>query len=75
MTPERWRQITELFHAARGRDPVQGDALLADACRDDPALQREVRLGTFARLDLNAPCSSWRRHSRPARRCRACFEA
>jgi Tol biopolymer transport system component len=42
MTPERWRQITELFHAARGRDPAQRDALLADACREDPALQREV---------------------------------
>jgi eukaryotic-like serine/threonine-protein kinase len=42
MTPERWRQITELFHAARAGDPAQRDALLADACRNDPALQREV---------------------------------
>ena len=42
MTPERWRQITELFHAARAGDPAQRDALLADACREDPALQQEV---------------------------------
>jgi serine/threonine protein kinase len=42
MTPDRWRQITELFHAARAGDPAQRDALLADACREDPALQREV---------------------------------
>jgi Tol biopolymer transport system component len=42
MTPERWRQITELFHAARAGDPAQRDALLAEACREDPALQREV---------------------------------
>jgi hypothetical protein len=42
MTPDRWRQITELFHAVRGRDPAQRDALLAGACREDPALQREV---------------------------------
>ena len=42
MTPERWRQITQLFHAARERDPAQRDTFLADACREDPALQREV---------------------------------
>src|SRR5580693_8060951 len=42
MTPERWRQITELFHTARAGDPAQRDAWLADACREDPALQREV---------------------------------
>jgi hypothetical protein len=42
MTPERWRQITELFHATRERDPAQRDAFLADACREDLALHREV---------------------------------
>ena len=42
MTPERWRQITELFHAARDRDPAQRDTFLADACQEDAALQREV---------------------------------
>jgi serine/threonine protein kinase len=42
MTPERWRQITELFHVARERDPAQRDTFLANACREDPALLREV---------------------------------
>ncbi len=42
MTPERWRQITELFHAARERDPAGRDALLADACQADAGLRQEV---------------------------------
>ena len=42
MTPERWRQITEIFHAARERDPARREAFVAEACRDDPALRREV---------------------------------
>ena len=31
MTPDRWRQITDLFHAARVRDAAGRDAVLADA--------------------------------------------
>ena len=42
MVPERWRQITDMFHAARERDPAQRDAFLAESCREDPALRREV---------------------------------
>jgi len=42
MTPERWRQINEIFHAARERDRASREAFVAQACRDDPALQREV---------------------------------
>ena len=42
MTPERWRQITEIFHAARGRDAVQRDTFLTAACAADPALRLEV---------------------------------
>jgi hypothetical protein len=42
MTPERWRQITETFHAARERDPARREAFIAEACRDDPTLRREV---------------------------------
>jgi len=42
MTPERWRQITEIFHAARERDPARREAFVAEACRDDPTLRREV---------------------------------
>jgi eukaryotic-like serine/threonine-protein kinase len=42
MTPERWRQVTGLFHGARGRDPAGRDAFLSDACRGDPTLRPEV---------------------------------
>ena len=42
MTPERWRQITKIFHAARELDPARREAFVADACRDDPTLRREV---------------------------------
>jgi serine/threonine protein kinase/Tol biopolymer transport system component len=42
MTPERWRQITELFHAAREQDPMRREAFLAGACREDATLRREV---------------------------------
>src|SRR3984885_6092335 len=31
MTPERWRQIEELYHAAREREPEEREALLAQA--------------------------------------------
>ena len=39
MTPERWRQIEELYHAARERSPADRAALLAQA---DPELRLEV---------------------------------
>ena len=42
MTPERWRQITELFHAARERDARDRAAFLADACAGDEGVRREV---------------------------------
>jgi serine/threonine protein kinase len=39
MTPERWRQIEELYHAAQERAPADRAAVLAQA---DPELRREV---------------------------------
>ena len=42
MTPERWRQVTEVFHAARTRDARERAAFLDDACADDRALREEV---------------------------------
>ena len=42
MTPERWRQITELFHAALARDARDRAAFLADACAGDEGMRREV---------------------------------
>ena len=42
MTPERFRQIEDLFHAALARDEGERAAFLADACGDDQPLRREV---------------------------------
>jgi Tol biopolymer transport system component len=42
MTPERWRQIETLYHAARALPRNDRAAYLAAACPDDEALRREV---------------------------------
>jgi hypothetical protein len=42
VTPERLRQIQELYHAARERQPDQRTAFLAGACESDEDLRREV---------------------------------
>ena len=42
MTPDRWRQVTEIFHAALARDAAARDAFLRDACQGDPSLRKEV---------------------------------
>ena len=42
MTPERWAEIEELFHRAAESDPASRQALLDNACSDDPALRKEV---------------------------------
>jgi serine/threonine-protein kinase len=42
MTPERWQQIDQLFHAALVYEPAQRDVFLASACADDEPLRVEV---------------------------------
>lgn len=42
MTPERWKRIEALFHAASALAPEAHRAFLADACPDDEELQRDV---------------------------------
>jgi predicted Ser/Thr protein kinase len=42
MTPERWRQVTEVFHAARVRDASVRASYLEHACAGDGALRAEV---------------------------------
>lgn len=42
MTPERWQQIDELFHAALACEPSQRMQLLANACGGDESLRLEV---------------------------------
>ena len=42
MTPDRWRQITEIFHAALQCEPAHRDVFLDEACAAEPALKEEV---------------------------------
>jgi Tol biopolymer transport system component len=42
MTPERWRQVEEIFHAALTRRGSDRAAFLASACGGDAGLRREV---------------------------------
>src|SRR4051794_30097370 len=49
MTPERWRQITGIFHAALERHTTDRPAFLAAQCGDDFTLREEVE----AMLDAN----------------------
>src|SRR5260370_39872509 len=42
MTPERYRQIIELFQATSDRDPKARPQFLAEACAGDNDLQQEV---------------------------------
>src|SRR6185436_3471936 len=42
MTPERWRQIDQLFHATLACEPTQRAAFLARACTSDDSLRVEV---------------------------------
>jgi eukaryotic-like serine/threonine-protein kinase len=42
MNPDRWRQISDVCHAALARDPRNRAAFLREACAGDDALQQEV---------------------------------
>ena len=42
MTPERWRQVEEIVHAALSRGENERTAFLAHTCAGDEALRREV---------------------------------
>ena len=39
MTPERWRQVTDVFHAALARDTAGRQPFLDQACSGDAALR------------------------------------
>ena len=42
MTPERWRQVSRIYHDALARDSLERASFLRDACGDDEALRQEV---------------------------------
>ena len=54
MTPERWREITDLFQAALARDTVSRDAFLDEQCGDDADLRAEVATLLAAHLNADA---------------------
>ncbi|HEX2455623.1 MAG TPA: serine/threonine-protein kinase, partial [Vicinamibacterales bacterium] len=42
MTPERWQQVSQIYHAALARDRQRREAFVREACGGDEALRREV---------------------------------
>jgi serine/threonine protein kinase/Tol biopolymer transport system component len=42
MTPERWQQVKQIFHAALEREPAVRSVFLGEACGTDRALRSEV---------------------------------
>src|SRR5262245_32283789 len=42
MHPDRWRQVADVYEAALEREPAERGPFLAEACRDDSDLRREV---------------------------------
>src|SRR6266496_405842 len=42
MTPERWKQIDQIFHDALQREPSERAAFIAESCGGDEYLQREI---------------------------------
>jgi serine/threonine protein kinase len=42
MTPERWQQVSRIYHDALARDSGERASFLREACRDDEALRQEV---------------------------------
>jgi eukaryotic-like serine/threonine-protein kinase len=42
MTPERWRQVSRIYHDALARDSGERASFLREACHDDEALRQEV---------------------------------
>jgi len=42
MTPQRWREVEEIYHSAVELEPASRGVFLARVCKDDEALRREV---------------------------------
>src|SRR5207249_4868506 len=64
VTPERWRRITEVFHAVLARDAAMRMAFLDDACAGDEALRQKWRAcwprTVLGRDSTTVPCSTRR---------------
>ena len=44
MTPERWRQVEDIFQGALDRSPDERSQFVVSACGDDESLRRDVQL-------------------------------
>jgi Tol biopolymer transport system component len=53
MTPERWRKIECVYHAALELKPDEREAYIEEACRDDQDLRREIE--SLVRRDNSSP--------------------
>src|SRR5215471_1435142 len=42
MTPDRWKRLEEIYHAARTRDSAERAAYVAEACGDDEDLRVQI---------------------------------
>ncbi len=51
MTPDRWRAVDAILQAALACEPDRRDAVIAAACGDDSALQREIASLLAAQVD------------------------
>ena len=51
MTPERWRQVTAVFHAALARDAPDRSRYVDEACANDATLRSEVEAMLSAHAD------------------------
>jgi len=65
MTPERWKRVEELYHAARTRPSGERLAFLGALCSDDESLRRDVE--SLLNEPSSEPGSSARRRC-PERR-------
>ena len=54
MTPQRWQEITGIFHDALERDAAERDAFLEAACRHDPSLRSDVDSMLVAHRDAGS---------------------
>jgi serine/threonine protein kinase/WD40 repeat protein len=53
MTPERWRQIEQVYHSALEQEPQQRAAFVAQSCGGDDSLKAEVQ--SLLERDASAP--------------------
>ena len=61
MTPDRWRKIEEIYHAAERLETSRRDAYIADACHGDEGLRRAVDslLAATGNDDRNLERPAW----------------